>query len=92
LKLFSIAKKFQTSKNALAVAWGVAPYPTLLLKKERRKLFYRLRRVVKLVKLFTPRKRSFREIKVFALLFSKSDRGGGAEPHGLERRRNEGVT
>jgi hypothetical protein len=28
LKPFSIAKRFQTSKNALGVAWGFAPYPT----------------------------------------------------------------
>jgi hypothetical protein len=43
LEPFSIAKRFQTSKKALLSdlkPWGVAPNPTLLLKKEGRKLFY----------------------------------------------------
>jgi hypothetical protein len=44
LENFSIVKVFQTFQNTLTATWGFAPYPTLLLKKEGRKLFYRLRR------------------------------------------------
>jgi hypothetical protein len=43
LEPFSITKRFQTSKKALGgrlKPWGVAPNPTLLLKKEGRKLLY----------------------------------------------------
>jgi hypothetical protein len=86
LKTFFYRKKvFKLSKNALGTAWGVAPYPTLLLKKERRKLFYRLRRaLVEVRRLSPPKSVSFSEVKFRSSLF-KGWRGGGAEPHGLKK-------